>query len=274
MSRHFHMAGLVLIISVGAGGPIVAQGLGAPPSDPAGRSDTAAAPVAVAPATLPSDGGQVWRNYDISAYTARVTSTNRPEQAIIDWILRDTGYEMWHTDPVSVLSAGPRTLHVYHTPDVQKRVSELIDRFTSSEAAAYTFSTRVVTLDSPAWRTTAARLLRPVPVQTGGVHAWVLPKEDAAILVGELRRRGDYREYNSPYQIINNGQATVISSMRGRPYVRDATASPNTASGFESARGRLTRDSPSISAPCCRSIGAPSMRRSAATSTRSRWCTR
>ena len=137
------------------------------------------------------------------------------------------------------MSAGPHTLHVYHTPEMQKRVAELVDRFTSSEAAAYTFSTRVVTLDSPAWRTTAARLLRPVPVQTGGVHAWVLPKEDAAILIGELRRRSDYREHSSPYLIVNNGQATVISSMRGHPYVRDVAARPNTAAGFEPLPGQV-----------------------------------
>ena len=36
---------------------------------------------------------KVWREYDITPYTLRVTSTNRPEQAIIDWILRETGYE-------------------------------------------------------------------------------------------------------------------------------------------------------------------------------------
>ncbi len=76
-------------------------------------------------------------------------------------------------------------------------------------------------------------------MQTGGVHAWVLPKEDAAILVGELRRRSDYREHNSPYQIINNGQATVISSMRGRPYVRDVVANPNTAAGFDPSPGQV-----------------------------------
>ncbi len=39
----------------------------------------------------PNEAGQVWREYDITPYTARVTSTNRPEQAIIDWVLRETG---------------------------------------------------------------------------------------------------------------------------------------------------------------------------------------
>ena len=29
---------------------------------------------------LPSGAGQVWRNYDISPYTLRVTTTNRPER--------------------------------------------------------------------------------------------------------------------------------------------------------------------------------------------------
>ena len=38
--------------------------------------------------SLPNDQGQVWRDYDISSYTARVTTTKRPEQAIVDWILR------------------------------------------------------------------------------------------------------------------------------------------------------------------------------------------
>ena len=39
------------------------------------------------PGTLPNDAGQESRDYDISPYTLRVTSTNRPEQAIVDWIL-------------------------------------------------------------------------------------------------------------------------------------------------------------------------------------------
>jgi hypothetical protein len=189
--------------------------------------------------TLPNDGGQVWREYDISGYTARVTTTKRPEQAIIDWILRETGYEAWHSDPLGVLSAGNRTLRVYHTPKMQDIVADLVDRFVSSEAATYTFSMRVVTLDSPTWRTTAQRLLRSVPVQTPGMNAWLLPKEDAAILLGELRRRSDYREHSSPYLMVNNGQSTLVSAMRGRPYVRDVILRPDTPAGFDPSPGQV-----------------------------------
>ena len=55
--------------------------------------------------SLPNQHGQIWREYDISPYTARVTTTKRPEQAIVDWILRETGYEVWHREPLGILSA-------------------------------------------------------------------------------------------------------------------------------------------------------------------------
>ena len=188
--------------------------------------------------TLPNDAGQVWREYDISPYTTRVTTTKRPEQAIIDWILHETGYEAWHTEPLGILSAGPRTLRVYHTPKMQEIVADLVDRFVSSEAATYTFSLRVVTLDSPSWRTAAQPLLHPVPVQTPSVNAWLLAKEDAAILLGQLRRRSDYREHSSPYLMVNNGQSTLVTAMRGRPYVRDVILRPETPTGFDPSPGQ------------------------------------
>jgi hypothetical protein len=189
--------------------------------------------------TLPNDAGQIWREYDISPYTTRVTSTKRPEQAVVDWVLRETGYEAWHSEPLGILCAGPRTLRVYHTPKMQEVVADVVDRFVSSEAATYTFSLRVVTLDSPNWRTVAQRLLHSVPVQTPGINAWVLPREDAAILLAQLHRRSDYREYNSPYLLVNNGQSTLISAMRGRPYVRDVILRPDTAAGFDPSPGQV-----------------------------------
>lgn len=188
---------------------------------------------------LPNDAGQVWRDYDIGTYTARVTSTNRPEQAIIDWILRETGYEAWHTEPLGILCAGSSRLRVYHTPEMQKLIADVVDRFTSSEAATYSFSMRVATLDSPVWRAMAQRLMKPIPVRSPGINAWVLPKEDAAMLLGELRRRRDYREHSSPHLMVNNGQSTVISVMRGRPFVKGVAARPDIAAGYEPTVGQI-----------------------------------
>jgi hypothetical protein len=189
--------------------------------------------------TLPNEQGQVWREYDISPYTLRVTTTERPEQAIVDWILRETGYEAWHSEPLGILSATRRTLRVYHTPQMQAAVADLVDRFVASEAETSTFSLRVVTVDYPNWRARAQRLLRPVAVQTPGVSAWLLEKEDAAVLLADLQRRSDYREHSSPYLLVNNGQSTAVSAVRPRPYIRDVVVRGDLPSGFEEVPGQV-----------------------------------
>jgi hypothetical protein len=189
--------------------------------------------------TLPNDQGQVWREYDIGTYTARVTTTKRPEQAIVDWILRETGYEVWHTEPLGILSVSPRTLRVYHTPQMQAVVADIVDRFVSSEAESRTFSLRIVTIDNPNWRIEAHRTLRPIPTQTPGASAWLMSKEDAAVLLGNLQRRSDYREHSSPHLLVNNGQSTVISALRGRPFIRDVNPRPDLAQGYENLPGQV-----------------------------------
>lgn len=189
--------------------------------------------------TLPTDRGQVWREYDISAYTMRVTATERPEQAIIDWILRETGYEAWHGETAAVLSATKRVLRVYHTPQMQTVVAEIVDRFIASEADTFAFSLRLITLDQPNWRTRAQRFLKPVNVQTPGVSAWLMSREEAAGLLAELQRRTDFREHSSPHLLVTNGQSTVVSAKRPRSYVRDLVPRPDVWPGFESQMGQV-----------------------------------
>lgn len=178
-------------------------------------------------AMLPNQQGQVWRQYDISPYTSRVTTTTKPEQAIIDWILRETGTEVWFSDPLGLLSASSTTLTVYHTPDMQRLVSETVDRFVGSEAEAHVLGLRLLTLGSPNWRSRAITLMRPVDVQTPGVDAWLLTKENAAVLAAELSKRTDYREYGSPSLVIQNGQSHTISRMRPHPYVHSVQLREN-----------------------------------------------
>jgi hypothetical protein len=188
---------------------------------------------------LPNDAGQVWREYDIRPYTLRVTTTERPEQAIIDWILRETGYEAWHSDPVGLLSANREVLRVYHTPEMQAVVADIVDRFVNSAASAYAFTLRVATVRNPNWRAKALPMMTPIPVQSPGVQGWMLAKENARLLVSELSRRTDYREYNSSQQLVNNGQSIVISTMRPRSYVRGAVAALNAWPGYQPEMGTI-----------------------------------
>ncbi|MEN6495748.1 MAG: hypothetical protein ABFD16_15815 [Thermoguttaceae bacterium] len=189
--------------------------------------------------TLPNDCGQLWREYDISPYTLRVTSTSRPEQAIVDWILRETGYEAWHTEPLAILSATSRKLLVYHTPEMQAVVAEIVDRFVSSEAETHAFALRVITVDNPNWRARAQGLLQPVQVQTPGVQAWLVARETAAVLLAELRRRTDFREHSSPQLQVNNGQSTIVSATRAKGYVRNVIPRADVWPGFEPEVGQI-----------------------------------
>lgn len=188
---------------------------------------------------LPQDKGQVWREYDIRPYTLRVTTTARPEQAIVDWILRETGYEAWHSDPVGLLSANRETLRVYHTPEMQAIVADIVDRFVNSAASNYAFTLRVATVGNPNWRAKALPMMMPIPVQSPGVQGWIMAKENARMLLAELARRTDYREYNSAQQLVNNGQSIVISTMRQRSYVRNAVVTQAAWPGYQPEMGNI-----------------------------------
>jgi hypothetical protein len=188
---------------------------------------------------LPNDQGQIWREYDISPYTFRVTSTERPQQAIIDWILRETGYEAWHSDAVTVLSANDRVLRVYHTPEIHGIVADIVDRFVSSEAESHSFSLRVATVGNPSWRTRAHALLRPINVESPGIQAWLLEKEDAALLLAELRKRSDFKVHSAPQLLVSNGQATTVTATRAVTYVKDLETNADLWPGFDSQSGQI-----------------------------------
>jgi hypothetical protein len=189
--------------------------------------------------TLPRDDGQVWREYDIRPYTLRTDSTARPEQMIVDWILRETGYEAWHSEPVGLLSASRDVLRVYHTPEMQAVVADIVDRFVNTQATAYAFTLRIATVRNPNWRAKALPMMTPIPVQTPGVQGWMLAKEDARLLVDELSRRTDYREYNSPQQLVGNGQSFVISTMQPRSYIKGAAVTQTAWPGYQPEMGTL-----------------------------------
>jgi len=189
--------------------------------------------------TLPRQHGQVWREYDLSPYTLRVTSTEHPEQAVIDWILRETGYEAWHGEPLAILSATPRKLRVYHTPAMQTTVAGIVARFVDSQAQSRSFGLRLVSVSHPNWREKAQGLLAPVAVQTPGAQAWIIQKEDAAVLLAELRRRSDFREHGMPYLLVQNGQPAVVASTQPKTYVRDVLRRPDAWPGYQPETGQI-----------------------------------
>ncbi len=218
--------------------------LGAPQANQNGMTPTTAAvpsrvTVTKGSGSLPNDQGQVWREYDIRPYTLRNPNAEHPEQTIVDWVLRETGYEAWHSQPVGLLSASRETLRVYHTPEMQGVVAGILDRFVNSQAASQAFSLRIATVRNPSWRAKALPLMTPIPVQSPGVQGWIMPKENAAILLSSLTARSDWREHSASGHMVLNGQSALLSTMRPRTYIKGVIRTDNAWPGFQPETGQL-----------------------------------
>ncbi|MGL4514371.1 MAG: hypothetical protein ACRCT8_14885 [Lacipirellulaceae bacterium] len=188
---------------------------------------------------LPNDAGQVWREYDIRPFTMRAGDAVRPQQAIVDWVLAETGPEAWHSEALGILHASPETLTVYHTPAMQGIVGDVVDRFVNTTNAQRAFYLRVVTVRDPDWRLRATSLMTPVAVQSPGVQGWVMAKEDYALLVSQLAKRGDVREFTAANQAAPNGRQATFSTMRPRSYVKGVVPTGAAWPGYQPEGGSV-----------------------------------
>ena len=69
---------------------------------------------------LPNNAGQYWVEYDLKPYTQALKNVDRPQQAVLDWIIRETGSDLWFQEPMGILTADRSTLRVYHNAGMQK----------------------------------------------------------------------------------------------------------------------------------------------------------
>jgi hypothetical protein len=122
---------------------------------------------------------------------------------------------------------------------MQTMVANVVDRFLSGAADSQVFGLRVLTVGSPNWRTKAQAMLYPVEVQTPGVDAWLLSKENAARLVAELRGRPDTVEHNSPNMVLQLGQSQTVSRTRPLPHVRSVQQRPDAWPSHELKMGQI-----------------------------------
>ncbi len=236
------------------GGVADAQGLPLPPeTGPGGATETppslqttaggtAKSPVGVASSpggALPQGNGQVHRVYDLRPYTGYLTKHDRPHQAIVDWIIRETGSALWFTEPFGFISASRDSLSVYHTPEVHEVVAGIVERFTAGDKDPQVMHLKVVTVGSPNWRTRTHMLMQHVTVNSAGLQAWLLTKENAAMVMAILRQRSDVREVQAVDLITHNGQMEKLASTRGRNYVQNVRQAPTGWPPYEPQTGEV-----------------------------------
>ena len=182
---------------------------------------------------LPNTAGQVWREYDITPYTSRITSVENPQQAIVDWILLETGKDMWFHQPLGILSADRHKLYVYHSPEIQAVVNRIVDRMVNTRGQLQSISVNLVTIGSPNWRAESYSVMQPIDVRSPGVEAWMVSKENAAYLLANLRRRPDFQEHGNGRLVHHDGQTVRVEKHSPLQFVQNIRWTPNQVPGYQ-----------------------------------------
>ena len=190
---------------------------------------------------IPQEHGQIWREYDITPSTQGrrlPPGATPPEQTLIDWIVRKTGANVWHTAPFGILTTDAEKLYVYHTREIQLNIADIVDRFVCPQLWNETCTLRVVATARPDWLSRGHAHLRPIKIDSSGVQGWIVDKTIAQSLLAELGRRGDFKELIPPQPLIAHGIQHNVVVKRERQYLRDVQANPAVLSGF--AEDRVT----------------------------------
>ncbi|MDO5579537.1 MAG: hypothetical protein Q4G69_00230 [Planctomycetia bacterium] len=189
---------------------------------------------------LPNKEGQIWISYDISSYTKNYPNVSNPQRTLLNWILLDTGPDFWHQEPFSVLTADRNRLYVYHTPQVQQYVSNVLDRFMDPKKKNEFFSIRILLVQTPDWRTRAAEWIRPWPVKSKDIQGWLLRKEIRNTFVAELAKRSDFLELNTAKNQVPHGE-TYGWVLAGAPkkFVRDIQIAADQPIGYIADSGSV-----------------------------------
>jgi hypothetical protein len=189
--------------------------------------------------TLPSGAGQKYRKYDLSPYTGHLKQVVRPEQAVVDWIIRETGSDAWFSPPFGFLNADHSTLSVYHTPEMHQVVGEVVEKFVAGDTEPQVLSVKVLNVGNPNWRSRAQLLMQHVGVDSPGVQAWLLSKENAAMVMNQLRQRTDTRIKQDLNLVLHNGQTQKLTSTVGKNYVRNMRQTPTGWPPYEPETGEI-----------------------------------
>lgn len=216
------------------GGAATAPGAsGSAPSSPLQTRKSGGAPA------LPTDAGQYWEEYDLRPYTRELTQVDRPQQAVIDWILRETGTDPWFTEPFGFVNADREKLRVYHNQAMHQVVRDVYERFVNGTTSPQLYGLRLMAIGNPNWRTRAHQLMRNVQSQSPGVQAFLVSKENSAILLAMLRGRTDFQELSAVDMVVHNGQSQVLEQVRGRNFIEDFKSTPGAWPPYMPSTGEI-----------------------------------
>jgi hypothetical protein len=180
----------------------------------------------------------VWRDYNLAPYTARLTNVAHPEQAVVDWILKQTGPETWHGEDPAVLSASRGRLRVFHRPDVQDDVAEIVERFTRPVQPQVSMRVQFITTADLNWRNGIVHLMKPAAIGPDGQHVWLIAPEDLALIRNRLKLDRQTGPVNQRV-LASNGQPTTIETGQTVNYVSGLDLGSGTYLAYQPIIARL-----------------------------------
>jgi hypothetical protein len=180
----------------------------------------------------------VWRDYNLVPFSARLPDVPHPEQAVVTWILNQTGRETWHGEDVAVLSATRARIRVYHHAGVQQQVQEIVERFTRPIQPQVSMRIQFVTSQDVNWRSGLAHLLKPVAYGPDGQQVWLIAPEDASL----IRNRLQLHRPSGPLSqqvMAQNGQPNSIETSRPVNYISGLDLAGGAYLSYQPVIGKL-----------------------------------
>ncbi|WP_152052972.1 hypothetical protein [Tautonia marina] len=196
-------------------------GIGTDPLAPEIGRGSGSDPSEDLPFTPPSQikqQGLGWGIFNIAPYTALPHSrdTAKPETALVEWVFRHTGSEIWHSGDLAVLSATSKQLRAFHREEVIAKVNEVYKRFVDAWFDVLTLRVRIVAAIDPKWRLDVFSRLEPVRLGTQGrggpqgQQAWLVDPSLTEQLMATMALSQSFRLVEERKEPIVNGQTLSL----------------------------------------------------------------
>ncbi len=182
---------------------------------------------------------QVWRDYNLAPYTMRLTSAERPERAVVDWIMHETGQETWHGEDPAVLCTSRGRLRAFHRPEVQDQVAEIVDRFVRPIQSTVSVDVDIVVTTDLNWRNGLSHLLKPVAIGEDGQHIWFIAREDASLVRERLRAVRGATFLVERHVAASNGAPTFVETDRPVNYISSLELASGSYIGYQPVVSKL-----------------------------------
>jgi hypothetical protein len=191
------------------------------------------------PDTRSPASDQVWRDYNLTPYTMRLTSAEQPERAVVNWIINETGQETWHGEDPAVLCASRGRLRVFHRPEVQDEVAEIVERFVRPVHSTVSVEVDVIGTTDLNWRNGLSHILKPVAIGDDGQRVWFIAREDASLVRERLRSNRNATFLAERQVVAPNGAPTLVETDRPVNYISSLELASGPYIGYQPVVSRL-----------------------------------